>query len=205
MALNATPVPCSRAWLDYNMLVLPIPTVFLIVGVLFLLLGSMMILKVQYSELMANIYWALCGACLIAASIIIRFVVKGSTHSTTSRSIKKAFCGICGSNTKSSSRHQVLRVLRQGVQVKQKVLRTLHADCAVINLVSCVWEGTDAAASADTAAVVTANVSHPSSSSSSELISSALAGAASAQAPRAARSTGRAAWPRWGRDPSLRR
>jgi hypothetical protein len=123
MGLNALPKPCSRAWLDYNMLVLPLPTICLIGGVFCLLLGSLVIIKVQYSDLMANIYWGICGIALIIISVIIRFIATGSKlaarrqyvaevidmdvaaspmHSTTSRSIKKAFCGVCG-NTKSSS------------------------------------------------------------------------------------------------------
>ena len=123
MGLNSLPVPCSRAWLDYNMLVLPLITVALVGGVLFLLLGTLIILNVQYSKAMANVYWGIGGLALIIISIIIRFVAKGSKlvarrqyvaevidmdvtaspmHSTTSRSIKKAFCGVCG-NTKSSS------------------------------------------------------------------------------------------------------
>ena len=123
MGLNAIPKPCSRAWVDYNMLVLPLPTITLIGGVFFLILGSLVIIKVQYSGLMANIYWVLISIGLIIISVIIRFIAKGAKlvarrqyvaevidmdmtaspmHSTTSRSIKKAFCGVCG-NTKSSS------------------------------------------------------------------------------------------------------
>ena len=78
MVLNSLPTPCGRAFLDYFLLLLPVPTVLMLAGCGAMLLGSMIIIKTEYSVAMYDLYCFTMPVCCAILFGMLWYVIRGA-------------------------------------------------------------------------------------------------------------------------------
>ena len=78
MALNSCPQACGRAFLDYFLLLLPLPTMAMLGGVVALVLGTMIIIKQSFSEDLFDVFVYLLAVGSLILLYLLYFVIHGS-------------------------------------------------------------------------------------------------------------------------------